>query len=771
MVCRFCGQEVPATARICNHCGKDLRNVPRGLDFSAYISEEIRNFTGRTWVFQAINDWLGKPDGSRFFLLTGEPGCGKSAIAARLAQFAQGEAAPPAGLPNITPGFLNAIHFCLERASTWIDPRDFARSISLQLTYLPEFAQALVNVGDREINMQVHQEVQTLNGQMIGINITNLNLSGLKGQEAFNRAVLEPLQIIYGGTFNQPLTILVDALDESLAPTGEVTIVGLLSRLQHLPAQVRFILTSRPESRVETEFRDAEGLFLSGQEFSDHNRQDISDYVHWRLTHEEKLQEKLLGLSPDQAAAKEKIINLKAEGNFQYVTFLLDALAKEQQSWEDLDALPAGLDGLYHDSLQRVVRLGGKQWEDYAKFLAVLSVAKESLTLAHVQAFIGQDERTAWALLGDLWQFVKPTQRVEGQEEDYYRLYHQSVIDFLRRPQLQVKGKRLPNSYFLPAMSGHEQIVSYYQHLPGTWLTEEFPQDRPEAYLCRHLAYHLAEAKKQEELEELLLNCRWLRSKLAATGIHALIRDYDYLRENPDLRLIQRALQLSGHVLARDADQLAGQLPGRLMSIESPKIQNFLEQLRLLQTCLWLRPLSPTLTPPGGFLLATLRGHGGGVQAVALTPDGRRAVSGSDDKTLKVWDLESWVVLQTLRGHEGSVKAVALTPDGRRAVSGSADMTLKVWNLESGTELHTLRGHEHKVTMVALSPDGRRAVSGSPDKTLKVWDLEQGKCLTTFTGDSMMTCAVSPDGTIIVAGDFSGMVHFLRLEGEQVSHQ
>ena len=76
-----------------------------------------------------------------------------------------------------------------------------------------------------------------------------------------------------------------------------------------------------------------------------------------------------------------------------------------------------------------------------------------------------------------------------------------------------------------------------------------------------------------------------------------------------------------------------------------------------------------------------------------MTPDGRRAVSASDDRTLKVWDLASGAELHTLSGHTGWVRAVAVTPDGRQAVSASDDNTLKVWDLASGAELHTLSGH------------------------------------------------------------------------------
>ena len=73
--------------------------------------------------------------------------------------------------------------------------------------------------------------------------------------------------------------------------------------------------------------------------------------------------------------------------------------------------------------------------------------------------------------------------------------------------------------------------------------------------------------------------------------------------------------------------------------------------------------------------------------------DGRRAVSASDDKTLKVWELESGRELRTLAGHIGLVYGVAVSGDGRRAVSASEDKTLKVWDVESGRELRTLAGH------------------------------------------------------------------------------
>ncbi len=104
--------------------------------------------------------------------------------------------------------------------------------------------------------------------------------------------------------------------------------------------------------------------------------------------------------------------------------------------------------------------------------------------------------------------------------------------------------------------------------------------------------------------------------------------------------------------------------------------------------------------------------------------------------------------------------------DGRRAVSASEDKTLKVWDLQTGRAERTLTGHTGAVNAVAVTPDGRRVISASDDMTLKVWDLQTGQAIASFTGESgIRACAVAPDGVTIVAGEQLGRVHILRLEG------
>ncbi|MEX2263002.1 MAG: hypothetical protein WD696_13685, partial [Bryobacteraceae bacterium] len=135
-----------------------------------------------------------------------------------------------------------------------------------------------------------------------------------------------------------------------------------------------------------------------------------------------------------------------------------------------------------------------------------------------------------------------------------------------------------------------------------------------------------------------------------------------------------------------------------------------------------------------------------------------------------VWDLETGRELRTLEGHSHRVTGVAVTPDSKRAVSASEDNTLKVWDLETGRELRTLEGHSHQVTGVAVTPDGKRAVSASEDKTLKLWDLDTGLVIATFYCDASALCCVFIDERRIVAGDAGGRVYILSLEEEALQN-
>ncbi len=122
-----------------------------------------------------------------------------------------------------------------------------------------------------------------------------------------------------------------------------------------------------------------------------------------------------------------------------------------------------------------------------------------------------------------------------------------------------------------------------------------------------------------------------------------------------------------------------------------------------------------------GELLHALTEHSGKVYSVAISPDGQVLASGSQDRTVKLWNLRTGKLLRTLTGHALTIHSVAISPDGEFLASGSADKTVRVWNLNAGEPIQTLGEHSEKVAVVAFSPQGGVLVSGSQDETIKIW--------------------------------------------------
>jgi WD40 repeat protein len=163
--------------------------------------------------------------------------------------------------------------------------------------------------------------------------------------------------------------------------------------------------------------------------------------------------------------------------------------------------------------------------------------------------------------------------------------------------------------------------------------------------------------------------------------------------------------------------------------------------------------------------------HRDGVASVAYSADGRYVLSGGGlkfsegswhegaDFSLRLWDAATGREVRRFVGHTAAVMSVALFPDGKRALSGSQDKTVRLWDVDSGRELHCWKDHEAEVRSVACSPDGKLALSGCWDKTVRLWDVEAGKLLRSFeVPEAVWSVAFSPDSRRLLCGTGGGTV-------------
>ena len=149
----------------------------------------------------------------------------------------------------------------------------------------------------------------------------------------------------------------------------------------------------------------------------------------------------------------------------------------------------------------------------------------------------------------------------------------------------------------------------------------------------------------------------------------------------------------------------------------------------------------------------------GAVASAAYTPDGQLIVSGSFDRSMKVWNAVTGAELRAMSGHAGQVLTVAVAPNGRQFASGGRDNTVKLWDLYIPTPLQQLAGHTAAVDVVLTRSDPAWSATAGADKLIKIWDAD-GKLLRDLAGhDAAITrLAVKGDGTILASGDVNGVV-------------
>jgi len=157
-----------------------------------------------------------------------------------------------------------------------------------------------------------------------------------------------------------------------------------------------------------------------------------------------------------------------------------------------------------------------------------------------------------------------------------------------------------------------------------------------------------------------------------------------------------------------------------------------------------------------GQQIALLRGHDGALSSASFSPDGKLIVTASYDTTARIWDAVTGQQIALLRGHHGALSSASFSPDGKLIVTASFDETARIWGVATGQQTAVLRGHDDTVFSAGFSPDSKRIVTASADRTARIWDATTGRQVALLRGhdDSVDSANFSRDGKrIITASD------------------
>jgi len=380
-----------------------LKNHLKPIKSDSRIYELLKKgFTGRRWLFEAVENWRKNDRDSRVFWLMGAPGVGKSAVAAHLA---------------IHGREVIAVEFCNWQQPGHKNPEQIVRTLAFQIaTRLPDYRKLLLTLP------QVAE------------------LGGMNGDELFDYLLANPLKLCIKGGRERYL-IVIDALDEA-GEAGHNPLVEMLARhAPRLPDWIGLVVTSRPESNVIAPLQALNPFPFETS--SEKNLADIRDY----LRHE--LASKLQGRA-DADRLVGQILE-KSEGVFLYVERFCDDIRRGHLSLDHPEQFPQGLGGIFFQYFQRQFPDLEKFRKDVRPALRAILAAREPLPVEILQRlFNWQDEelRDFTHTLGSLFPVAK-----EANGETI-KPYHKSLADWLAD-----ESKAM--TYFVSVREGNRMLAQF----------------------------------------------------------------------------------------------------------------------------------------------------------------------------------------------------------------------------------------------------------------------------------------------------------------------
>lgn len=803
------------------------RELPQALDFDHDIAEKRRGFVGREWLFEEIDLWRHEPE-ERALLIKGDPGTGKSSLVAQLVHANPG-------------GQFIGYHFCHYDLPETVRPARFVQSLAAILaSRLPAYREQFDQASVKEALSAKRCEASP--------------------GDAFQEGILKPLRQLQAPEGRVKYILVDALDEALAYKGGPSLVDMLASHNERFPDWLRLVATTRNDPAVLQRLSGlrAQHILASDprnlEDLAHYLHQRLAEpSLAERLASShvsaEVAVESISRKSSGNFLYAAQVLDSIARDFFSFAN--LDALPR------GLDGIYlACFRRLFG---QEGTEACETAYTKAKPLLQILCAAVEPLSRTELAEASGLDpEEELPALLRKLSQLLSRQVRPTGEETIAF--FHKSVADWLTgsfdtnafavsptkgRKRLAEfcstalsKGRANPCWYVRRHAVEHFLEVKDWDNATGALYDLEFIEARAMAQELSAMLrdYHQAtlllpegEKERQEEAARQAELDRYAREMVAYAAAWSRIRDGSKEKEPSLPRPVKSVRLWTGEEIAAERKRMT-ETPNRLDLVKAfrvfvasntqplqlyaaqkgfaanlarndapagPVHEEGKRRLEPLQCIKLIRRFAPEVVyNPLPACTSLYEGHTADVCSVALSADGRRAISGSNDTTLCLWDLESGERVKILEGHTNWVRSVALSADGRQAISASADSTLRLWDLESSQCLKVFEGHTDWVNSIAVCVDGRisrltkpgasghskghativgsvalsadsgLAVSASSDNTLRVWDLKSAICIKVLNGhtDDVTSVALSADGRRAVSGSEDKTLRFWDLE-------
>ena len=466
------------------------------VPYAARIGELLsKGFVGREWLVNEINNWREYQPEKRVFCITGEPGIGKSAIAAWLAHTSKAEVV--------------AVHFCDYKQPNWSDPGQIIRSIAFQIaSCLPDYRKFLIRQIDNLEKQAANSQQQQLQAYLPTVEQSSSETSQL--QPSIESPKVNPLASLKPAELfdslianaagcgiqrnNQRYLIIIDALDEAGAELAEF----IAQRADSLPRWLAFLVTSRPgETAIMAHLEKLYPHIVQADDAR--NRDDLLTYINkWLETR---------GMNHQQMIAIAKPLLVASQGNFLYITtfrsFVESGGDEGQRALESPNTYPKGISSLYFSFFQRQFPKLEKYRAKQAPLLCLVAAARKPLPEAMVRQILKLDEETFNI------EVLQPLGSLFNRQLGHLEPFHKSVRDWLSNDSLS-------QSFYVSANEGHHRLG---ETLWQGFITGCDQQESLSQYLLSELPYHLLKWPEVKLIELMPDAATWTTQRENACAI------------------------------------------------------------------------------------------------------------------------------------------------------------------------------------------------------------------------------------------------------------